>query len=121
MFEQEITVSETETASAWFNLLAAFAGGMKSADAAIAQLIWPSGFDQASAKIEFADDDTGTNGGALYDTDGTTILSNITKPAAGLRTALDPATFCHLKYARIVLPGAASADFVFTFAMRKIS
>lgn len=119
---QEITVEEDETASQWIDLATEYAetnADKESITAALGQIVWPASFDQAYITLEFADNDQGDNPGALYATDGTTIESKITKPAAGQRTTLNPAKFSMVGAVRIVLPAAASQDWTWKVGARK--
>lgn len=122
MMTKNLTVPLGDTESPWIDLAEYYASlnaERENWSMALAQLIWPAGYDQAYATIELADDLTGTNASALFDTDGTTIFSQITKPASGVCTMLDPAMFCVVNCARIKLPAAASAEFTFAVRMRR--
>jgi len=123
MFEP-ITVEEGQTASGWVDLTVPYRAANEDKEAwslSLGQVVWPQDFDQAGITLEFADDDTGTNAGALYAQDGATVESAITKPAAGLRTTLSPSKFSMVTAVRVVLPGAASEDFTFRIGLRKAS
>lgn len=121
---QNILIEDTETASAWYDLAALYADSnaeKESWSASLGQLVWPSGYDESAVTLQFASDDTGTDPGALYDTDGTTVLSTITKPAAGQRTSLSPARFSMVKAVRLVRTGAAAQNWTFQIGIRKVT
>lgn len=122
MLFQAITVPNGAAVSVWVDLPAAYAAANSSREdwsMALGAMIWPVGFNQASAKIEVADDGAGLNAGALYDMDGVTIMSNIVKPALGVRTTLLPSRFSMVRFVRIVLPANASQDWTFSVGMRR--
>lgn len=122
MLSSNITVAQGDTASDWVDLTQEYTEAnaeKESWSMALSQLVWPAGYDQASAVIEFAEDTAGTKGGPLYDVDGSTVLSLITKPATGVRSSLNIARFCSVRAVRIVLLDAASDDFAFNLEMRK--
>lgn len=122
MLSSDITVEQGDTESAWMDLTEEYKASnaeKESWSMSLSQLIWPADYDQASVIIEFAEDTGGTKGGPLYDTDGTTVLSQITMPATGVRSALNVARFCSVRAVRIVVPVAASDDFAFNLEMRK--
>lgn len=118
----ELPVAAGQTNGTWVDVAALYAAGnadKESVSAALGHLIWPAGYDQATATLEFAADTAGTEAGALYDTDGVTVVSTITKPTTGRRTTLSPSRFSMVSAVRIVLPAAASGAFTFKVGARK--